>query len=145
MSTATATDKEVVLNTGVLQKIPPSEVTLEIKDPVDPKALEQSRAILEDLVVGKTDNGRVNPEKLLEVAKRLGDIPEDCAIDDLIVSKEDCASAYEGLEADERRALDNMYGRIKAFAELQRASVTDTEMEIPGGRAGHTVSPCRGT
>ena len=149
MSTTTATETSadtapVVLNTGILQKISPSEVSLEIKDPVDPTALKQAKAILEELVVGNTDGGRVNPSKLLEVATRLGDLPEGSTIDDLIVSKSDCKAAYEGLAADQRRALDNMHHRIKTFAELQRASVTNTETDIPGGKAGHTVSPCRG-
>ena len=139
MSTAAA-------NTGgVLQKITPSEVTLEIKDPVNPKALEQAKAILSELVVGNADNGRVNPEKLLEVAKRLGDVDSNCTVDDLIVSKEACKEAYESLNPSEKKALDNMHYRIKSFAEMQRASVKDTEMDIPGGKAGHTVSPCRGT
>jgi len=34
---------------------------------------------------------------------------------------------------------------VKVFAEAQRKSVVDVSIEIPGGRAGHTVSPCRGT
>ena len=146
--TATAASSETTIpnNSGILQKIPPSEVTLEIKDPVNPKALEQAKAILEDLVIpGSSDLGRVNPAKLLEVAKRLGDVDPDCTIDDLIVSKEACKEAYLNLATHEKRALDNMHARIKTFAELQRASVQDTEMEIPGGKAGHTVSPCRGT
>ena len=86
MSTTTANSG------GVLQKITPSEVTLEIKDPVNPKALEQAKAILSELVVGNTDNGRVNPEKLLEVAKRLGDVDSSCTVDDLIVSNFDHSS-----------------------------------------------------
>ena len=139
MSTTTANSG------GVLQKITPSEVTLEIKDPVNPKALEQAKAILSELVVGNTDNGRVNPEKLLEVAKRLGDVDSSCTVDDLIVSKEACKEAYESLNPSEKKALDNMHHRIKSFAEMQRASVRDTEMDIPGGKAGQTVSPCRGT
>ena len=142
---AVATVEDTILNTGVLLKIPPSEVTLEIKDPVNPQALEQATAILEELVVGQEDNGRVNAHKLLEVAKRLGDVNQDCTIDDLIVSRAACKEAYENLNEEERTALNNMHRRIKAFAFLQRASVTDTEMEIPGGMDGHTVSPCRGT
>jgi histidinol dehydrogenase len=151
MSTTTttleATAAETTLSNatgGILQKITPSEVTLEIKDPVNPKALEQAKAILGEIVVGNTDNGRVNPTKLLEVAKRLRDVDADCTIDDLIVSKSACRKAYENLAPDEKTALNNMHYRIKTFAELQRASVKDTEMEIPGGKAGHTVSPCRG-
>ena len=39
----------------------------------------------------------------------------------------------------------NIHQRVKVFAEAQRKSVVDVSIEIPGGRAGHTVSPCRGT
>jgi len=136
-----ATDDEV--DEGILQQVLPSEVAMEIKDPVNPKALEQATAILDELVVGDVDDGRVNPEKLLEVSKRLGELDSDCTIDDLIVSKDVCREAYETLQEDERRALNNMHARIKAFAEAQRKSVTNIEMDIPGGKAGHTVSPCR--
>ena len=145
MSTTTTATENGTASTGILQKIPPSDVTLEIKDPVNPKALEQAKAILAELVVGNTDQGRVNPAKLLEVAKRLGDVSADCTVENLVVSKEACQQAYEGLEPKEKTALDNMHQRIKSFAEMQRASVSDTEMDIPGGKAGQTVSPCRGT
>ena len=39
----------------------------------------------------------------------------------------------------------NIHSRVKVFAEAQRKSVTDIEIDIPGGKAGHTVSPCRGS
>jgi len=127
---------------NVLQRLVPSEVTLEIKDPVNPKALEQAKAILAELTTNNSD-GKVDGSKLLEVAKRLGDVDADCTLEELIVSKEDCKRAYDNLNDEERTSLTNMHARIKAFAELQRSSVKDTEMDIPGGKAGHTVSPCR--
>ena len=34
---------------------------------------------------------------------------------------------------------------MKVFAEAQRSSVVDMEVDIPGGKAGQSVSPCRGT
>jgi len=137
----------------ILQRISSAEVSLEIKDPVNPKALEQAKAIIAELLEdgadadanadgGSTSTG-VNPSALLEVAKRLGDVDPGCTVRDLIVSPEECKRAYDGLDETERTVLNNMHGRIKAFAELQRNSVTDTEMDIPGGKAGHTVSPCR--
>ena len=39
----------------------------------------------------------------------------------------------------------NIHQRVKLFAEAQRKSVVDMSIDIPGGKAGHTVSPCRGT
>merc|ERR1711865_1054758 len=62
---------------------------------------------------------------------------------DLVVSPQQCEEAYQSLSNKEKTTLQNMYARIKSFAELQRSSVQDTEMNIPGGKAGHTVSPCQ--
>ena len=124
--------------TQVLNRVTPDQVSLEIKDPVDPTALGQAKAILEELM----DGGSVGESKLLEVAKRLRDVPEDAT--ELIVSKEECKEAFDGLTESERTALVNIHGRVKAFAEMQRKSVVDMEMDIPGGKAGHTVSPCKG-
>ena len=135
----------------VLNRVTPDQVALEIKDPVDPSALVQARAILDELMM-KMDNGNaetqetgttmVKEESLLTVAKRLGDLPAEAT--SCIVTPEECQAAYEGLTDTERTALSNIYHRIKAFAEMQRRSVVDMEMDIPGGKAGHTVSPCRG-
>jgi hypothetical protein len=133
-------------NNIILQRLSPSDVSLEIKDPVNPKALEQAKDILEELSNGT--EGTVNAYKLLQVAQRLGDVDsKTCTTnkpENLIVSKQLCEDAYNTLTNIERNALTNMYKRIKAFAVLQRLSVIDTEMNIPGGKAGHTVSPCQG-
>ena len=45
---------------------------------------------------------------------------------------------------DERTSLLNIHARVKLFAEAQRKSVGDMEIDIPGGKAGQSVSPCRG-
>ena len=120
-----------------LQRLTPNNVGNEIKDPVDPSALEQAKAILNEL---RGEDGKVLGSKLIEVAVRLGDIPADR--NSYKVSKDDCKAAFDGLSDRERVALTNIHGRVKAFAEMQRRSVTDMEMDIPGGKAGHTVSPC---
>lgn len=122
----------------VLNRITPAEVSLEIKDPVDPTALEQAKAILHEL---RNEQGQVDSAKLLEVAKRLGDIPNDAS--SVVVTKQQCQEAFEALSERDRQALWNVHNRVKAFAEMQRKSVVDMEMNIPGGKAGHTVSPCR--
>lgn len=118
----------------------PENVSLEIKDPVDPLALSQAKAILDE--VRDKSSGSVDSTQLIQVAKRLGDIPEEAK--SFIVSKEMCKAAYEELSEEDRRSLTNIYNRVKVFAEAQRKSVVDVEIPIPGGKAGHTVSPCRG-
>ena len=119
----------------------PSEVQLEIKDPVDPAALAQSRSILDEL---RPPSARsCDPAALLSIASRLGDVPsEDTSY---VVSKERCRAAFDGLSDDERTTLVAIHARVKAFAEAQRRSVCDVSVDIPGGKAGQSVSPCRGT
>lgn len=126
----------------VLNHISPAEVAIEIKDPVDPKALEQAKAILAELRdESASSTGVVKSTKLVEIGKRLGDIAPDAT--SYVVSPEECKKAFDGLSDEHRSALVNIHGRVKAFAEAQRATVTDMEMDIPGGKAGHTVSPCK--
>jgi hypothetical protein len=89
-----------------------------------------------------TTNDAILQTKLVEVARRLGDIPKDSST--LIKTKEECKAAFESLAEHERSALVNIHARVKLFADAQRASVQDIELDIPGGKAGHTVSPCKG-
>lgn len=133
------------ITNGILNRLTPADVSMEIKDPVDPKALEQAKAILNELLENNGSTS-VNGEKLLEVAQRLRDVDPETTISvaDLIVSKEDCKKAFDDLSDTDRTALVNIHGRVRAFADMQRKSVVDMEMDIPGGKAGHTVSPCKG-
>lgn len=128
------------MSTQVLNRVTTDNVSLEIKDPVDPTALGQAKAIIDELL---SANGMsVGETQLLEVAKRLGDVPEDAT--SVLISKEECKAAFDSLSDQERTALVNIHGRVKVFAEMQRKSVVDMEMDIPGGKAGHTVSACKG-
>jgi hypothetical protein len=128
----------------MLTRRTPQEVQLEIKDPVDRDALLQSRAILDELRSSGPPGGggACSPDALLAVAGRFGDVPPDGG--SYVVSPSACREAFESLTPDERRTLMNIHARVKAFAEAQRRSVVDMEIDIPGGRAGQTVSPCRG-
>jgi hypothetical protein len=126
-------------NDKYLTPITPDQVTLEIKDPVDPTALEQAKGIISRI---KNDQGTIDPVKLMNVAQDLGDIPKDDT--SFVVQKEECKLAFEGLTDTERNSLINIHARVKAFAEAQRNSVTDMEIDIPGGKAGHTVRACYG-
>ena len=117
----------------------PDNVSLEMKDPVDPIALDQAKAIMIEL---RPTGGKVDAEMLMNVSKRLGDIKEeDTAV---IITREACKAAFDGLSDVERTSLVNIHDRVKTFALAQRKAVTDMEIDIPGGKAGHTVSPCNG-
>jgi phosphoribosyl-ATP pyrophosphohydrolase/phosphoribosyl-AMP cyclohydrolase/histidinol dehydrogenase len=69
---------------------------------------------------------------LLEHAQRLGDWrPGDPVTWD----------AASLLPREQRDLLERTASRIRTFAEAQRSSVTDLTVEVPGGRAGHTLAP----
>lgn len=132
-------------NEKYLTPISADQVKLEIKDPVDPTALSQAKDIIKELRSSSDDtspNGTVNPAQLMQVAKRLGDIPQE--VNSYVATKEECKAAFDALNDVERRSLVNIHARVLAFATAQRMSVQDMEIDIPGGKAGHTVSPCSG-
>ena len=128
----------------ILNRITPHQVSLEIKDPVDPDALEQAKGIISELRGGGGGGGGSGGvdgnKKLLEVSKRLGDIAKDAT--SYVVTKEECKAAYDELPDRDRQALNSIHHRVEAFATVQRNSIQDAETNIPGGKAGHTVSPC---
>lgn len=139
----------------MLTRRTPQEVQLEIKDPVDPTAFVQAKAILDELKSASSSSSSsstsasqsttttsCSPDALLCIAKRLGDIPPEH--DTYIVSASRCQEAFESLSNDEKKSLLNIHNRVKLFAEAQRRSVVDMEVNIPGGKAGQSVSPCRG-
>lgn len=134
----------------MLTRRTPAEVQLEIKDPVDPTALTQAKDILSELRPSTiANNGNsdslsqmaCSPKALLTIAKRLGDIPADAT--SYVVSPTQCKEAFDTLTNEERTTLLNIHNRVKVFAEAQRKSVVDMEVDIPGGKAGQSVSPCR--
>lgn len=130
----------------MLTRRTPADLQLEIKDPVDPAALVQSRAILDELLSNNNSNGSktqtVSPSALQTVAHRLNDLPHPDS--SYVATSTRCREAFDSLSEEERRTLLRIHGRIKTFAVAQRRSVVDAEVDIPGGKAGHTVSPCRG-
>jgi phosphoribosyl-ATP pyrophosphohydrolase/phosphoribosyl-AMP cyclohydrolase/histidinol dehydrogenase len=69
---------------------------------------------------------------------KLGDIQ---AGDPFTRSRAELEAAFKSLPLDEQALLERTAARIKAFAEAQRAALTEVEVDIPGGRAGHTVAP----
>jgi len=129
----------------MLTRRTPEQVQLEIKDPVDPTALAQAKAILDEL--RPETQTACSPDALLSIAGRLGDIPKDQGSNNgsgsYIVSPSECRAAFDSLDDDERKSLLNIHDRVKVFAEAQRRSVVDVEVDIPGGKSGQSVSPCR--
>jgi phosphoribosyl-ATP pyrophosphohydrolase/phosphoribosyl-AMP cyclohydrolase/histidinol dehydrogenase len=59
----------------------------------------------------------------------------------LVIGREAMGRTLAALPPDERAVLERVAGRIRAFADGQRTSLTPFEMAIPGGTAGHVIAP----
>jgi histidinol dehydrogenase len=59
----------------------------------------------------------------------------------LLLGPEVMQAALDGLDADSRAVLERSHARIRDFAVAQKASLAPLDVEIEGGRAGHTIEP----
>jgi phosphoribosyl-ATP pyrophosphohydrolase/phosphoribosyl-AMP cyclohydrolase/histidinol dehydrogenase len=59
----------------------------------------------------------------------------------LVLGRDDLVAASGRLPSDVRDLLERTASRIRTFATAQRAAITDLDMVVPGGRAGHEVQP----
>lgn len=71
-------------------------------------------------------------------AERFGDVAPGQS---MTVDAEAMAAAAASLPAEVRALLQRTADRIRAFAEAQRACLSDLSMNVPGGFAGHRVQP----
>ncbi len=68
-------------------------------------------------------------------AERLGEIAPGSP---LFLGRAVLDSALASLGRETRQLLERSHERIRAFAAAQRACLSDLDMAVPGGRAGHT-------
>jgi phosphoribosyl-ATP pyrophosphohydrolase/phosphoribosyl-AMP cyclohydrolase/histidinol dehydrogenase len=60
--------------------------------------------------------------------------------DPLIRGPEEMQRALQGLSREARATLERIAGRIRTFADAQRRSLSEIEVALPGGRAGHSIA-----
>jgi histidinol dehydrogenase len=73
-----------------------------------------------------------------EWAEKLGELKPG---ESLVIGREGLEAALASLEPAERAVLERTRDRVLAFARAQRAALSDIDVAIPGGRAGHTFTP----
>jgi len=108
-----------------------SELRTLQREPVDAETYAAAVDIVERVRTG----GR---QALLKEATRLGDMSPGQAVR---YDRGALESAVEDLDDQNRGVLERTAQRIETFAKAQRSQLLDFEMEIPGGRAGHTFAP----
>jgi phosphoribosyl-ATP pyrophosphohydrolase/phosphoribosyl-AMP cyclohydrolase/histidinol dehydrogenase len=75
---------------------------------------------------------------LREHAERLGDLLPGAP---LLIPRRALLAALDELPGEDRRRLERIAGRIRAFAEAQRSALREMTVPVPGGRAGHVIAP----
>ena len=71
-------------------------------------------------------------------AERFGELQPNEAI---VTERPALEQALRSLNRADRERLERVAGRIRAFAEAQRATLREFAVLVPGGEAGHTVAP----
>ncbi len=59
----------------------------------------------------------------------------------LVIEQSELRRARDGLALEQRDLLERTARRIEAFALAQKAALKDLTVAVPGGEAGHTVTP----
>lgn len=115
----------------MLRRVTPGEIEAGIATPFDEEALAGASAIVDDV--------RLRGEPAVRGhAERFGELHTD---EDLVVGPDAMRAALESIDAETVGVLERVAQRICSFAEAQRAALTDLDVAVPGGRAGHTVVP----
>jgi len=71
-------------------------------------------------------------------AERFGELQRNKAI---VTERPALEQALRSLNRADRERLERVAGRIRAFAEAQRACLREFAVLVPGGEAGHMVAP----
>lgn len=114
-----------------LRRIGATDVPGLLRDAVDAATLEGARAIVDDV-------RRRGEVALREHAERLGDVAPGGP---LVLGREALEAALVALPGDQQALLARTARRIRGFADAQRSCLEGMTVDVPGGRAGHTVRP----
>lgn len=114
-----------------LRRLLPADVVSTRRSPIAAETLLQAAAIVESVRKGGVT-------ALREHSARLGDMTDG---DEMVLSREVLRKAHVELPRDHCDMLERVAGRIEGFAIAQREAMTDLDVEVTGGRAGHRWAP----
>lgn len=119
------------MKSEILRRRTPDSIRRAATSGIDEETIAGARVIVDRVRTGGIAT-------LREYSEMFG---ERGAHDPLIRSRSEMDTALGRLETPTRDVLERAAGRIEPFARFQRASLSDLDIEVPGGRAGHTVEP----
>lgn len=116
---------------GLLRRVTPAELNGTRPAPVGADEGKVAADIVESVRHG-------GEEALRAHAEDLGDLDPGRS---LTVDRDDLRSAFETLDVPSRELLLRVHGRIETFARAQREGLSDLNISIEGGQAGHRWIP----
>lgn len=114
-----------------LRRLRPTDLRRQSTTGLDPAVLDGASRIVNEV-------RRRGAAALREHAERFG---ERAPADPLVLGTAAMRAAVDRLDPSARATLERAADRVRAFARAQRAALTDIDIPVPGGRAGHTVLP----
>ena len=101
-----------------------------------PRPLDEATLAAADAIVsGVREGGR---EALIEYAKKF-----DGHVDGqpLLLDRDALEAAKTRLDAGDLALLERVADRVRKFAQAQLDALSELEMDVPGGKAGHSIVP----
>ena len=101
-----------------------------------PRPLDEATLAAADAIVsGVREGGR---EALIEYAKKF-----DGHVDGqpLLLDRDALEAAKARLNADDLALLERVADRVRKFAQAQLDALSELKMDVPGGKAGHSIVP----
>lgn len=115
----------------LLRRVAPSDITGTTPTAIDSRAHTDAVAIVEDVRAG-------GEAALRDHAVRLGDIEMGQPV---VVGRDDLQAAFVDLDEATRALLQRIHGRIEKFSRAQRSGLSDLNIQVDGGQAGHRWIP----
>ena len=116
---------------SLLKTIDPTQLPRQHRSPVDDDAMAIVRPII-DAVANEGEPA------LRRYAETLDGLAPGAS---LLLDKPQLTDALEHIDPADRALLERVAERIESFANAQRSALDEIEVPIPGGRAGHQISP----
>lgn len=116
-----------------LRQIQANAIVRELRPPVDQATRTAASEIVQSVRTGGTDSIR-------RYAQRFGELRGN---DPLVYRSSDMRAALDRVSAEDAALLERTAERIRLFAQAQRDSISELDIAIPGGRAGHTIEPVK--
>ena len=115
----------------MLKRLDPRSAEAARKRALDPETTTKATSIVDAV----RDGGE---EVLRRFAEEFGDVAPGSR---LWMGRAQLEEALTAISSTDRELLSRVHDRIRAFATAQRAALSDVSVPVPGGRAGHRVSP----